>query len=197
MVTSFSWHSALVVLSRSLMPASNLLERPTWFGRAMVNCAFRTESCLLRKSWSLRWLHVCICTDASERGFAFAVRVGCRERASEVERVSERTWFWSSSSSVGAGSRALRSIAADAALWDSSSDEGEALLARRDCRADFSEVSLQLLDPSEWKLAAFGGFLREDNIILEARSICMLIALQKIVVRWDASCSFLVILRLC
>ena len=33
-------------------------------------------------------------------------------------------------------------------------------------------MSLQLLNPSEWKLAAYGGFFREANIIiLEARSI--------------------------
>ena len=33
-------------------------------------------------------------------------------------------------------------------------------------------MSLQLLDPSGWKLAAYGGFFREENIIvLEARSI--------------------------
>ena len=39
-------------------------------------------------------------------------------------------------------------------------------------RADFREVSLQLLDPTEWKLVAYGGFVREENIIvLEARSI--------------------------
>ena len=45
-------------------------------------------------------------------------------------------------------------------------------LARKESRADFPEVSLHLLDPSEWKLAAYGGFFREENIIiLEARSI--------------------------
>ena len=39
-------------------------------------------------------------------------------------------------------------------------------------RADFPEVSLQLLDPSEWKLAAFGGFFRKENItIIEVLSI--------------------------
>ena len=45
-------------------------------------------------------------------------------------------------------------------------------LARKECRSDFPEVWLQLLDPSEWKLAAYCGFFREENIIiLEARSI--------------------------
>ena len=52
------------------------------------------------------------------------------------------------------------------------SDQNEVSLARRESRSDFPEVSLQLLDPSEWKMAAFGGFFREENItILEARSI--------------------------
>ena len=41
---------------------------------------------------------------------------GSRELASEVGRVSERTWFRSSSRSIGARSRALRSIAPDALL---------------------------------------------------------------------------------
>ena len=50
--------------------------------------------------------------------------------------------------------------------------EGEVSLARWESRADFLEVSLQRLDPSEWKLAVFGGFFREESItILEARSI--------------------------
>ena len=64
----------------------------------MVNRAQEAESiredlCLLRSDWSLRWLDVCICTDASAKGFAFAVRRGCRELASEVGRVSERARF--------------------------------------------------------------------------------------------------------
>ena len=101
----------------------------------------------------------------AEKGIAFAVREGCRELASEVERVSERTRFRSSSRSIGARSRALRSIAPDAALGGSSSDEDEVSLARRERLSDFPEVSLQLLDP-------YGGFFREGNIIiLEARSI--------------------------
>ena len=38
------------------------------------------------------------------------------------------------------------------------SEEDEVSLARRESRADFPEVSLQLLDPSKWRLAAYGGF---------------------------------------
>ena len=80
---------------------------------------------------------------------------GCRELASEVGRVSERTRFWSSSRSIGARPRALRSIAPDAVSECSSSDEDEVSHARRESRADFPEVSLQLLDRSEWKLAVY------------------------------------------
>ena len=43
---------------------------------------------------------------------------------------------------------------------------------KRESHADFPEVSLQLLDPSKWKLAAYGGFFRDvNNIVLEVRSI--------------------------
>ena len=169
MGTSCSWHSAAVVLSRSLMPASTLRERPTWFQESLGQPCARNRQhcvgiiCLLRSNWSPRWLDVCTCTDASEKG---VVREGCRELASEVERVLELTRFRSSSRSIGARSRALRCIAADAALRDSRSDEGEVSRARRESRPEFPEVSLQLLDPSEWKLAAFGGFFREENIII-------------------------------
>ena len=51
-------------------------------------------------------------------------------------------------------------------------DEDEVSLARRESRADFPSVSLQILDSSEWRLAAYSGFFREENItLLEARSI--------------------------
>ena len=120
------------------MPASSSRGRLTWFqeshGRLCVwNREHSVAFCLLRSDWSLRWLDVCICTDASEKGFAFAVREGCRELPSEVGRVSERTRFKRSSRSIRA---------------------------------------LQLLDPTEWRLAAYGGFFREEHIVvLEARTI--------------------------
>ena len=45
-------------------------------------------------------------------------------------------------------------------------------LPRRESRANFLEVWLQLLDPSAWKLAAYRGIPREENIlVLETRSI--------------------------
>ena len=62
-----------------------------------------------------------------------------------------------------ARSRALRAIAPEtvsecSSFWES--------------RADFPEVSLQLLDASAWELVVYGGFFREENIIiLQARSI--------------------------
>ena len=70
----------------------------------MVNRAHGAERALggilrfLRSDWSLRWLDICSCTDASEKCFAFAVREGCRVLASEVGRVSERPRFRKSSS---------------------------------------------------------------------------------------------------
>ena len=116
---------------------------------SVVDCAHGTGSILylLRSDWSLRWFDVCICTDASEKCFPFAVRAGCRELASEVGRASERTKFKRSSRSVCAGSRALRSIAPDVDLECSRSEEDEVSLAQRESRADFPEVSLQLLGP--------------------------------------------------
>ena len=61
--------------------------------------------CLLRSDWSLRWLDVCVCADPSEKCFAFAVREGCRELASEVGRFSEQTRFERTSKSIRARSR--------------------------------------------------------------------------------------------
>ena len=112
----------------------------------MVSCANGTESfcgilCLLRSDWNLRWLDDCICADASEKGFTFAVREGCRGLASEVGRVSERTSFKRSSRSIRARSRALRSIALESGLGCSSSDEDVMSLAQGESRADFPEVS--------------------------------------------------------
>ena len=60
----------------------------------------------------------------------------------------------------------------EACLERSSSDEDAISFALRESRADFPEVSVQFQDPSEWKLTAFGGFFREENVVvLEARSI--------------------------
>ena len=70
--------------------------------------------CPLRSDWYLRWLDVCICMDASDTGFAFAVREGWRELASEIGRVSKRTRFKRRFRSIRARSRALLSIAWEA-----------------------------------------------------------------------------------
>ena len=128
--------------------------------------------CVLRSDWSLRWLDVCICTDASKEGFAFAVREGCRELASEVGSSLRADSFKRNSRSIRARARAFRCIGLEAVWECSSSDEDVMLLARRESHADSPEVSVHLLDPSERRLAAYGGFVREENIIiLEARSI--------------------------
>ena len=171
-------HESFLALSRAL----SILDANFKFAQAsylvsgepvrMKRRAFGGILCLLRGDRSLRWLDVCICTDASEKDFAFTVREGRRELAAEVGRVSERIRSKRSSTSIRARSRALRSIMPEAVLECTSSDEDVMSFARRESRADFPEVSVQLLDPSEWKLTAYGGFFREENIIvLEARSI--------------------------
>ena len=157
-----------MVLSQSLTPVLCWHGRRTWCQESHGQpCARNREHsggilCLFRSDWGLRWLDVFIRTDASEKGFAFAVREGCRELASEVGRVSERRRFKRSSRS-----RALRSIAPGVDLESSSSDENEVSLARR--------ASLGLpwgVDLSERRLATYGGFCREENIIVfEARSV--------------------------
>ena len=63
-----------------------------------------------------------------------------------------------------------RPTCSEVALECSSSDE-DVSVALKEIRADFREVSLQLLGPSEWKLAAYGAFFREENITtLDVRS---------------------------
>ena len=101
---------------------------------------------------------------ASEKGFAFEVGEGCRELASEVGLVSERKRYRRSS-------RSTPCLAACASLHRARGQfgvfkfgRGCDVACRGESRADFPEVSLKLLDPSEWKLAAYGGFFREENI---------------------------------
>ena len=138
--------------------ASCLISGEPWSTVRVEQRVFGRLLCLLRNDWSLRRLDVCICTDASEKCFAFVVREGCRELASEVGRVSERTRFTRSSRYIRARSRALRSIARDVDIVWSNSDEDEMSLAQRWSCADFPEMSLQLPDSSEWRLVAYGGF---------------------------------------
>ena len=134
MVTNLSCRSVIAVLldaNLKFARASYLVSGEPWSTVRVEQRAFGGILSLLRSDWSLRWLDVCICTDASEKGSVFAVREGCRELASEVGRVSEGTWFKMSSRSIRARSRALRSIAPDVVLECSSSDEDEVSLARR------------------------------------------------------------------
>ena len=168
--------SSLALTNRgalSILDASCKFARASYFGfrKAVVNCAYGAKSMwwnLMSSDWSVRWRDVCICTDASEKSFAFAVRQRCRELASEVGRVPERRSFKRSSRSIRAKSRALRSIVPDAGLECPSSDEDVISLARRESRADFPEVSMQLLDPLERKLTAYDGFFREESLIVLA-----------------------------
>ena len=59
--------------------SSCLVSGEPWLTMRMEQRAFGGILCLLCSEWSLRRLHVCICTDASEKCFAFAVRAGCGE----------------------------------------------------------------------------------------------------------------------
>ena len=72
------------------------------------------------------------------------------------------------------------SIVPESGLECSSSDEDVISLSRRESCADFAELSLELLELSEWTLAAYGGFFREENItVLEAHvPSCMLFDMQ-------------------
>ena len=83
---------ALSILDASFKSARScfLVSKQPWLTVRMEQRAFGGILCLLRSDWSLRWIDVCICTDVGN-GFAFAVREGCLELASEVGRVSERT----------------------------------------------------------------------------------------------------------
>ena len=175
-VTSLFWRSAIVELSQFLTQASSSRGRRFWFPESRGQLCVWSKEPLVEAyvfsvviGWSLRCLDVCVCTDASEKGFTFADREGCRELASEF---SEQTRFKRSSRSIRARSRALRSILPEAGLECSSWDEDVMSLARRDSRADFPEVSVQLLDPSQWKLTACDSFFREEHIVvLEPLSI--------------------------
>ena len=109
MVKSLFWRLSIVELSQFLTQAFKFAPGSTV---RMEQRAFGGILRLLRSDWSLRWLDVCICTDASEKG----LREGCRELAPEVGRVSERTRFKRSSRSILARSRALRPIASEAGL---------------------------------------------------------------------------------
>ena len=172
-------HESFLALSNrgalSILDASFKFERASYLASGEPWSTVRMEQqasggipCLNRGECCLRWLDVRM---HQKRGFAFAVREGRDELASEVGRVSQRTTSNRSSTSIRAGSRALRSIAPDVVLECSSSDEDEVSLAQ-ESRVDFLEVSEQHLDPSDWKLTAYGGFFRKENIIvLEARSI--------------------------
>ena len=136
--------------------ASYLVSGEPWSTVRMEQRTFGRILCLLRSDWSLQWLDVCICTDVSERA----------SRSRFVKDVA--SWFrrWVVSQS-GQGSREVPgpsvpgrvrsgSIAPDVVLEYSSSDE-DRLPEGRVART--SQGSLQLLDPSEWRLAAYGGFL--------------------------------------
>ena len=104
-------HESSLALSNrcalSIVDASVKFARSSFLGvrRTVVDTAHGTESVQRHSVSPLQC--VCICADAMEKGFAFAVREWCCELPSEVGRVSERMRFKRSSRSVRARSRAL------------------------------------------------------------------------------------------
>ena len=159
-----------VELSQSLMPASSSRGRLIWFQESLG------QLCV----WSKQHLVESYVFSAMIGAFAGLTSASARvhrKRASRsrfvkeaaswlrrlVESQSGRGSRGAPARCIRARSRALRSIAPEAGLECSSSDEHVMSLAPRESRADFLEVWLQLLDPSEWKLAAYRGFFREET----------------------------------
>ena len=105
-----------------------LVSGETWSVVRIEQRAFGGILCLLHSNWSLRCASVKM---HRRKGFAFAVREGCRELASEVGRVSERTGFKRRSKSIRARSHALRFIALDVALDISGSGEDAVSLSQK------------------------------------------------------------------
>ena len=132
----------------------------------MVRIVFGGILCLFRSDWSLRWLDVCICTDASEKWFAFAV---LKDVLSWPRKLVVSRGGQGSREVPGPPSRVRAVPPRQMSFWNVQVRTRRGVLCpvSRTSR----EVSLQFLDPSEWTLAACGGFFREENVILEARSI--------------------------
>ena len=154
--------------------------REPWSTVRTEHRAFGGILCLFRSDWSLRQLDVCICTDASEKGFAFV-----KDAASWPQKLVV--------SQSGHGSREApgpsvtdRALIAPVSIWieSSGSDGNEVSLARRESRADFPKVSHNFWIPTEWKLAANE---KENIMVLEARSILYAVRYARVTVLRDAS----------
>ena len=143
----FVWRSAIVLLSQSLMPASNVRWRLIWLQES------HGQQCV----WNKEHLDQFFVFSAVIGVFAGLMSASVRmhwKSASRSRRVKDvvswhRRWavsrnerFRISSRSVRARSRALHSIAPEAVLGCSCSDEDEVSFARRESREDFPEVIL-------------------------------------------------------
>ena len=182
MDTNFFWCSAIVGLSQSLMQASSSRGRLIWFQERLgQQCVWSKEH--LEKSYvfsAVTGVFADLMSASAlmrrKKVFAFAVRAGCRELASEVGRVSERTRFQRSSTIVRARSRALKTVASKAVSECFCSSGDEVSLSQRESCADFPEVSLQLLDPSAWDLVAIRAFFLKKTFLKHVRpescSVC-------------------------
>ena len=132
------------MLFQSLMPASNLRGRPTWFQESHGQpCgkgqrAFGRILCLLRSDCCLRCLDVCICADPSERASRsrFVKNVASWLRRLVVSQSGQGSREVPGPSVPG---RVRSAPSCQMLFW--SLDEDEVPLARRRVRADFPEVS--------------------------------------------------------
>ena len=75
------WALSVLHASFKFARASYLVLGELWLTLRLEQRAFGGILCLVRSDSTLRWLDVCICADALEKSFAFAVREGCRELA--------------------------------------------------------------------------------------------------------------------
>ena len=109
--------------------------------------------------WSLRWLDVCICTDASKKGFCVGV-------SWRMSRARIRSW-------VGLGTDEfqekllINSRQVSHAQDDCSGGCFRMLsFTRTESRADIWQMSLRLLEVSTWGLVTYVDVFREENIII-------------------------------
>ena len=185
---ALSDRGALSILDASFKfaQASYLVAGEPWSTVRMEQRAFGGILCLFRSDWGLRWLDVCICTDASEKGFAFVVREGCRKLASVV------------SSSRQASREASGPSVPGHVRFAPSRRESTWIIPvptrMRCCSSEKSVVQTSLrrhckfLDPSKWKLTAYGvSSARKTSEFLRHVPSCMPSGIRRVVVRRDSS----------
>ena len=129
----------------------------------MERRAFGGISCLLRSNWSFLRFDVCICTDASERGFAFFEGGPCLG-TDKVREQFQVHWCQVECAPLHRTGCCFGGVQVRTRMRCRLPEGRDARTSQRS-RCNF-------WIPRKWKLAACGGFSRDGNIIvLEARSI--------------------------